>query len=704
MNLQGYCYSPLANPTDDIRVLELLPGDFDDDVRIRIHHHTVTPPAPADDGRWSLAEIRDTVPDGWAVVENPEGRYLFASGKTMTWEHPVAGVDRAQYELPDTPPRGEPAFEALSYVWGSPGGSGHVLVQGAAGKQEVIAVRENLMAALRRLRYPSESRTFWVDAISINQDDAIEKGFQIPRMADIFRWATRVIVWLGPESNDSALAMGTLRYLSQQFEYSVDWEYYRSPSHSEADWWYRYAQLPYNTQTWTAIQLLLDRDWCKRLWTVQEAVLAHRGATVQCGSHTMLLSELRRAVCCLVQKIDLPSPGVRSTVDRDWTMLTITVGCNLYVLLRSTRHHNCLEPRDRIYAVLGMLPNAFASKVQARYDASVSTGQIFKDFFLAHVSSTRRLDLFTYCEWTDRATDEPSWVPDFSARSPHANPIVRQFASGCSGTDAVYTNSRTLRASGVQVGTVSYVSPCLPNKWHQICEYICERLESRPEMAPETREAMLHAYASSITGGREKERWWPKVEFAPLRDWASDILQSREQASKYPAMVDIAVGICRGRGLVETTEGLVGVGPEGTQVGDRIIVLLGSTAPIITRTQQGGTRVVGECSIYGLTDAVPILGPLPPPWKVVGDWGVSLRYIFWFLNTETKELTREDPRLTPFGCKVWERFYREPDAGDPEYYDFWRNRETGEEMNSDPRMRPEVLKAHGIPIETFDLI
>jgi hypothetical protein len=42
---------------------------------------------------------------------------------------------------------------------------------------------------------------FGIDAICINQKDNDEKNNQLPIMADIYRQASRVIVWLGaPES------------------------------------------------------------------------------------------------------------------------------------------------------------------------------------------------------------------------------------------------------------------------------------------------------------------------------------------------------------------------------------------------------------------------------------------------------------------------------------------------------------------------
>jgi hypothetical protein len=74
-----------------------------------------------------------------------------------------------------------------------------------------LQVGQNLWSALRYIRRPEKSRVIWIDAICINQnDDDDERGEQVKRMADIYRWASRVVVWLGLPSNKSSLAMTTL--------------------------------------------------------------------------------------------------------------------------------------------------------------------------------------------------------------------------------------------------------------------------------------------------------------------------------------------------------------------------------------------------------------------------------------------------------------------------------------------------------------
>jgi hypothetical protein len=78
-----------------------------------------------------------------------------------------------------------------------------------------------------------------------------------------------------------------------------------------------------------------------------------------------------------------------------------------------------------------------------------------------------------------------------------------------------------------------------------------------------------------------------------------------------------------------------------------------------------------------------------------------------FVNDDTGEVTREDPRLEPH--PAWKRvgldeIGREPTGDDPEVWDYFRNKNTGELMNHDPRLLPEALEARGVPLTQFALL
>lgn len=99
-------------------------------------------------------------------------------------------------------PDGSPLrnYEALSYVWGSDGDPGTVFV---GSQRRTLRVTRNLDTALRHLRKPDCSRVMWIDALCIDQSNIKEQNRQVGYMCYIY-WSTpRVVVWLGPQADDS---------------------------------------------------------------------------------------------------------------------------------------------------------------------------------------------------------------------------------------------------------------------------------------------------------------------------------------------------------------------------------------------------------------------------------------------------------------------------------------------------------------------
>ncbi|KAF1960534.1 hypothetical protein CC80DRAFT_464631 [Byssothecium circinans] len=104
-------------------------------------------------------------------------------------------------------------YDALSYVW-KPlyGMSGKevapVIVKGQQDHR--ISIGENLDAALRHLRHPKEARIMWIDALSINQANVRERNHQVALMGKIYSCAQSVIIWLGTSQEDSDFVIDSM--------------------------------------------------------------------------------------------------------------------------------------------------------------------------------------------------------------------------------------------------------------------------------------------------------------------------------------------------------------------------------------------------------------------------------------------------------------------------------------------------------------
>ncbi|KAK2728382.1 ankyrin unc44 [Colletotrichum kahawae] len=98
-------------------------------------------------------------------------------------------------------------YYALSYTWGGEAPSQRMLIQGhtasatSESSASIILVTPNCATALRKLRklVQGSGTGVWVDAVCINQTATEEKSVQVSMMAEIYRHAKSVVIWLGEE-------------------------------------------------------------------------------------------------------------------------------------------------------------------------------------------------------------------------------------------------------------------------------------------------------------------------------------------------------------------------------------------------------------------------------------------------------------------------------------------------------------------------
>ncbi|KAF8846852.1 HET-domain-containing protein, partial [Acephala macrosclerotiorum] len=158
-----------------------------------------------------------------------------------------------------------PAYIALSYAWGPPPSPVTILIDGQA-----IAIRENLYLALRSIRNQryvkgaaefNDCRFFWIDAICIDQENILERNHQVELMSTLYSQAHSVIAWLGPEADDSWMAMIYFQRIGRKTTGDI-----LSILASSGLW--------QDTPRHVAISAVLERGYWKRLWIIQEIVLA----------------------------------------------------------------------------------------------------------------------------------------------------------------------------------------------------------------------------------------------------------------------------------------------------------------------------------------------------------------------------------------------------------------------------------------------
>ena len=158
-------------------------------------------------------------------------------------------------------------FEALSYTWGDATKTKSIKLNGTNFDATV-----NLEEGLRALRKPDQSRILWVDAVCINQKDVQEQSQQVQMMWSIYKAAESVVVWLGPEEQDSAEAMTSFATGANQERVKLLTTTKREkPENFKGYKWCgcnggRYGLEPSRV----GFQNLIGRAWFTRVWVSEE--------------------------------------------------------------------------------------------------------------------------------------------------------------------------------------------------------------------------------------------------------------------------------------------------------------------------------------------------------------------------------------------------------------------------------------------------
>ncbi|KAE8447488.1 hypothetical protein EG329_010761 [Mollisiaceae sp. DMI_Dod_QoI] len=114
-------------------------------------------------------------------------------------------------------------YTALSYTWLDSHYHSHEGHQREADRTDNILVdghqfpvTTNLYSALWHLRSPTEQKTFWIDAICIDQTNIEEKNHQVELMQEIYERAANVVAWLGRSYDRSSNAMRVIRDITRE--------------------------------------------------------------------------------------------------------------------------------------------------------------------------------------------------------------------------------------------------------------------------------------------------------------------------------------------------------------------------------------------------------------------------------------------------------------------------------------------------------
>lgn len=229
-------------------------------------------------------------------------------------------------------------FQALSYTWAdSEGDSTRTKVIFLGPKWDALSITANCKDALQHMRQTDRDIMVWVDAICIDQGNHIERNHQVGLMRAVYASATAVFVYLDDGTHWDANLLDRLMWTKDHLN--------AKGRPFEA----KFFKIPYFS----------------RIWVIQEISNA-REATINIGKSKVgwsLFNEERMRAAGILEEI----PRWTWTVYNRQGYLSRDVG----ELLLATHSSKASDPRDRVFALFGLIRDARETGLMADYALTV---------------------------------------------------------------------------------------------------------------------------------------------------------------------------------------------------------------------------------------------------------------------------------------------------------------------------------------------
>ncbi|KAF5703939.1 heterokaryon incompatibility het-6 [Fusarium mundagurra] len=253
-------------------------------------------------------------------------------------------------------------YEAVSYTWAKWNGKrekDHAIFIG--NRWDILPITENCYDALQNCRFDDRDRHLWVDAICINQSNISERTHQVGMMKRIYSTAGGVLIYLGTENITD------------------------DP------------------------EILSGNSYFSRIWVVQEIASAKQ-ALVLYDRKAMHWDFFHGNLQHLSFERWMRHFGSPRQIDDAHGFLT---------LLGDTRNCNASDPRDKIFALLGL----WEKPIEPDYTLSpqaVYTG--LASILITDKSWEAAAQLLDMASHGRSMPGLPSWVPDWSEKSQRSYP------------------------------------------------------------------------------------------------------------------------------------------------------------------------------------------------------------------------------------------------------------------------------------------
>jgi Heterokaryon incompatibility protein (HET) len=569
-----------------------------------------------------------------------------------------------------------PEYQALSYVWGEKKDRKKrpkLLISCDGYVDDDFRIWQNLHDAFTRimaLTPAGEPCTLWADQICIKQEGEgckQDKNVQLRQMDDVYTKSRRVLVWLGDpppdlDPHDVANCMENLMEMAEKMSrlakeagpsFDLNAEKMGLPRDDHA--------------VYKVISDIVRKDWYRRLWTLQEAVLAkemvfHYGAYTLNWDQVVKLVNVYGQMPLLHQQADMRDEKrwrwhhlmlirqYRDMLKKKRDMMEKKPHIEFAHLLQTGSLKECCDQRDRVYAVLGMAEKSIRDHIMDIKDKKeqenheITVEEVFLDAFGVVIGCDHPQLHFLSLSYERGAKYAlPTWCPDLTqwdANSAEAHmqpPRKRTLAAGKSSIKVIENNRLSIR--GVQVDRIITIvhAPAPgydvtdPAKRRRLLgEFYKQSLKLTQNgldnpVPKQTAGSFPEAHWRTLINnhrappGREEEfspadtiagyRYFlAEADFSKLDPRAHQTAEQKRIGALYGSFM---LSACNRRRFFKSEKGRVGLAPEGCQVGDVICIFQGAGVPHLLRRNvddddEGGSRTfsfIGDCYAHGLMES-----------------------------------------------------------------------------------------------------
>ncbi|KAH0433912.1 heterokaryon incompatibility [Colletotrichum camelliae] len=331
------------------------------------------------------------------------------------------------------------SYVTLSYVWGQKINPCTATING-----RILTIGHNISNAFRHIRRRDKPIRIWADAICIDQLNVNERNHQVQQMRDIYASSSETIIYLGND-NGRATSHCAWNFLERNSEWALD-----NDGNKDFD---RPSRLENSLKSFKGtIQdveaSVLSYTWFSRVWVLQEVVVS-KLVSIQCGRRGVPWDDFCKLLLVYPgyhrrydltmqsrEKLDIvqemfqarcayQATHGRSHLRPQWYSQVANYRApsdDITEMLMRARQLEASDPRDKVFALLGISANINLDDKKLAVDYSKPPAQVYADLARFVMTTSESFDMLSHVNHFVRFQPFfaspygwlPSWVPDWN--------------------------------------------------------------------------------------------------------------------------------------------------------------------------------------------------------------------------------------------------------------------------------------------------